>query len=51
MNGETETINPLMPLEAWDAVQDACAARQIDSPYAEIVRFREYVDADQSQER
>ena len=41
MSGEIETMNPLMPLDAWDAVQNACAAGRIDSPYAEDVLFRE----------
>ena len=36
--GEIQTLNPLMPLEAWDAVRDACAANQLDSPYARIIR-------------
>jgi hypothetical protein len=37
MNGETATMNPLMPLEAWDAVRTAYEAGELDSPYAEIV--------------
>jgi hypothetical protein len=38
MTREIETMNPLMPLEAWDAVRDACDAGQVDSPYAGIIR-------------
>jgi hypothetical protein len=34
---EVETMDPLMPLEAWAAVRDACEKGEIDSPYAEIV--------------
>jgi hypothetical protein len=34
---EVETMDPLMPLEAWDAVRDACDAGELDSPYARII--------------
>ena len=35
---EVERMDPLMPLEAWGAVRDACEAGQVDSPYARIIR-------------
>jgi hypothetical protein len=35
---EVERMEPLIPLEAWRAVQKACEAGQVDSPYARIIR-------------
>jgi hypothetical protein len=46
MTRELETMNPLMPLEAWDAVRDACEAGQVDSPYARIIRGDDEDDAE-----
>jgi hypothetical protein len=46
MTREIETMNPLMPLEAWDAVRDACEADQVDSPYARIIRGDDNRDAE-----